>query len=278
MRGDQRNGVNPVPQRLRLWFLVVLIAVPACTRRGQSPEDLPTPAEFNAVATAAFQTQNAPPPGFGEVSFPQVDARLNDLAGWRYVVQLEFDGTFARTTRETSANASAEVWYNQLASSRRVSVQTRGELVGDDDTTYEAVRLGPDAFLVRNEICLANAGTDAETAADLSAGNLVGGVIRGTPTGLHATLNGVESWQYTFTYEDLNLPNIILEGDGRVFFTSGELWVAPEHNVVTRFYVNIELENARIFDRQLPVTGTVIIRYDLYDIGVQPNITVPFGC
>ena len=47
---------------------------------------------------------------------------------------------------------------------------------------------------------------------------------------------------------------------------------------VVRFYVNLDVENAFIFDRQLPVTGQVILRYDLYDIGVVPNITVPFGC
>jgi hypothetical protein len=33
-----------------------------------------------------------------------------------------------------------------------------------------------------------------------------------------------------------------------------------------------------IFDRQLPVTGQVVMRYDLYEIGEAFNITVPFGC
>jgi hypothetical protein len=58
----------------------------------------------------------------------------------------------------------------------------------------------------------------------------------------------------------------------------GEIWVAPEHNVVVRFYVTLNVQNAIVFDRQLPVTGQVIIRYDLFDIGVVPNISIPFGC
>jgi len=38
------------------------------------------------------------------------------------------------------------------------------------------------------------------------------------------------------------------------------------------------VEKAIIFDRQVPVSGQVIVRYDLLNIGDVPNITVPFGC
>ena len=80
---------------------------------------------------------------------------LSDLAGWRYVVQLDFDGTFANTPRTTSASAQAEVSFNQLGSARRVVLSTTGELIGQNgDTGYEAVRLGPDTFLVRGGACL----------------------------------------------------------------------------------------------------------------------------
>jgi hypothetical protein len=210
------------------------------------------------------------------VNFPEIDAQLGSLDGWRYVVTLEFSGIFARTPRETSAAANAEVWFNQLASARRVVVETSGELVGQqEDSAFEAVRMEPDAFLVREETC--NTGDDAETAADLRAGLLVGGVRNATPTGQKATLNGEEVWQYRFTQDDLNLPAIRLD-ENVTLTANGELWVAPEHNAVIRFYVNLDVENAFIFDRQLPVTGQVIVRYDVYDIGVQPNITVPFGC
>lgn len=261
-------------------LLLLAILLAACTgRRGQQVDDIPTLIPLDVAPTAFLLTENAPPPGFREsVAFPEVDARLNQLAGWRYLVTLEFDGIFARTPRETNATARAEVWYNQLGSARRVMVETSGELIGqEEDTSFEAVRMGPDAFLVRDNTCLSNAGDDAETAADLRAGFLVGGVTSATPTGRHAIINGQEVWEYRVTNDNLNLPAIRLDDDGSLNAT-GEMWVAPEHNAVIRFYVNLDVENAYIFDRQLPVTGQVLLRYDLFDIGEATNITVPFGC
>jgi hypothetical protein len=97
------------------------------------------------------------------------------------------------------------------------------------------------------------------------------------PTGRRAVINGQESWEYAFFPHDLNLPSVRLGEDGQVS-GQGELWVAPEHDTVIRFYVNLDVTDAYIFDRTLPVTGQVLLRYDLYDIGVVPNISVPFGC
>ncbi len=261
-------------------FVLGIFLLTACTgQRGQRLEDLPTPASVDTFATDVFMTQNAPPEGYrGDVAFPQVDANLNTLSGWRYIVQLEFNGVFARTPRETSANTTAEVWFAQLGSARRVVVNTAGELIGKkENDAFEAVRLGPSAFLVRDNTCVTGI-PDAETAADLRAGSLVGGVTRAAPTGQRATINGQDAWQYAFNTTDLNLPAIRFSDNGYVEATGGELWLAPAVNSVVRFYVNLNVDNAIIFDRQLPVTGQVILRYDLYDIGTPPNITTPFGC
>lgn len=266
-----------MPKSTLILTILFALLVGCSGRRGQQLSDIPTLASPGEAATAQFMTENAPPPDYREsVAFPEVDTQLAQLSGWRYVVTLEFDGIFARTPRETSATARAEVWFNQLASSRRVVVETSGELIGqEEDNSFEAVRLGPDTFLIRDNVC--NTGADAETAADLKAGLLVGGVRAAVPTGLRATLNGEEAWQYRFETEDLNLPSIRLDENGTLA-ASGELWVAPEQDTVVRFYVNLDVENAFIFDRQLPVSGQVIVRYDLYDIGNVPNITIPFGC
>lgn len=267
---------------LALLCLLALLLAACQSQRGQTLDSVPTVASIDTVnlaATAQVMTENAPPPGFRDsVSFPEIDAGLLELPGWRYIVTLEFDGVFARTPRPAQASARAEVWFNQLGSARRVLVETSGEMIGrEENAVYEAVRLGPDSFLVRAETCLGNAGADAETAANLRAGLLVGGVQRATPTGRRATLNGAEAWEYAFLPGDLTLPSIRLDAGGSLA-AGGELWVAPQHNAVVRFYVNLEVENAFIFDRQLPVSGQVILRYDLYDVGVAPNITVPFGC
>jgi hypothetical protein len=240
---------------------------------------LPTPVNPDTYPTEVFLTENAPPAGFSTVSFPQVDTNLNLLSGWRAEISFLFSGSFARTSRETSAETRAEIWFNQIATARRVVFSRSGELFGEESTTFEAVRLGPDAFLVRDNVCLTNAGEDAASAADLNAGGLIGGVNHATPTGIHNILNNVEAWQYAFSAEDLVLPNVRPDTGGSIAFaTLGEIWVAPAHNAVVRFYLTLEIENVFLFDRPLPVSGQLLVRYDLYDIGVVPNISVPFGC
>lgn len=268
-----------MPTLLRAMFVFGLLLAAGCTgQRGQRLEDIPTPAQIDALATAQVQTANAPPDGFRDsVAFPEVDAGLNDLEGARYEVQLEFNGVFARTTRQTSATTNAQISFNRVGSSRRVLVQTAGELLGRPDSSFEAVRLGPDSFLVQNSQCLTE-GVDAQTAAGLRAGTLIGGVTRAIPAARKAVINGEEAWQYQFTAAELNLPNVRLQDGGTLNLTGGELWVAPARKAVVRFYLNLDVTNAVIFDRQLPVSGQVLIRYDLYDAGQTTNITVPFGC
>ncbi len=257
-------------------ILVCVLLLAGCNR-GQTIADIPTPASIEGLATANALTAVAPPEGFRDsVSFPEVDANLQQLRGGRYLVTLEFNGVFTSTPRTTSARATAEVWFNQ-SGSRRVVVDITGELLGKTDNNFEGVRLGNDSFLVQNKECV-NAGPDAVTAAGLRAGTLVGGAKKAIPAGEKATLNGQEAFKYNFTSAELNLPSIKLSDGGTVEATGGELWVAPSLNAVIRFYVNLNVTNAIIFDRALPVDGQVILRYDLYDVGQLTNIAVPNGC
>ncbi len=267
----------------RIWsgvaFMLCLLLLAGCDRRGDTPESLPTPVDPLSVATSQFMTQGAPPEGFrGPLSLPRIDDYLEALSGWHYTVELEFDGTFAGTPRPTRASATADVWFNQLGTARRVIVTTAGELIGKrEDDSFEAVRLGPDSFLVRNNICLTE-GDDPQTAANLDAGRLVGGVTRALPSGHQAVINDEQVWRYDFAPTDLTLPAIRLQENGSIDLTGSELWFSPARNAAIRFYLTFTVENAIIFDRQLPVSGQVIVRYDLLNIGDVPNITVPFGC
>lgn len=266
----------------RLWTLALLFAaLTACTtQRGLQPEDIPTRASLDSLATAIPLTENAPPAPFaGTVTgFSSVDNGLADLPGWRYVVQLDFDGVFADTPREARASARAEVSFNQLGSARRIILNTSGELIGDaENTSFEAVRLGPDNFLVQNGVCTTGTNS-AQIATDLQAGQLVGGITRAEPAGRRATINGEDVYLYTFTADDLLLPAIRIGDNGTVAMTSGEMWISPTRKAVVRFYLNLDVTNVVIFDRQLPVTGQVRMRYDLYDVGSAFNITTPYGC
>jgi hypothetical protein len=267
----------------RIYLISVLCAIllQACQFGSNTTDALPTTIpSVGALATSQAMTENAPPPGYREsVSFPMIDGGLNFLSNWRYEVLLQFDGVFSGTPRPVQASTMASVWFNQLSSARRVVIEGGGELFGQEEgVIVEAVRLGTDAYLLRDNVCLGDAGGNAEVAADLGAGDLIGGVTQAIPDGVKAVINGEQVWRYAFTVNDLNLPQIQTGDSGRITGMTGEMWMAPERDAVIRFYLNLDVENAIIFQSALPVTGQIIIRYDLYDIGVDPNITQPFGC
>lgn len=271
-----------LPLSMARFFLGVLwlLLLAGCNRdRGLTLEDLPTPLTPEAYATAVVLTQNAPPPGFNEISFPQIDAGLEALAGWRYEILMQFNGVFARTPREAAAVTQLEVQYNQIASSRRLVAGITSNLSDvSEPLNYEAVILGPDTFIVRDTACLSNPDDATLAAARLGAGTVIGGVNFAVPAGKKAVINGEEVWLYSFSPADLNLPNVRLGDEARILAVNGELWFAPSHRAVIRYYLNLDVENANLFGSTLPVTGSIIIRYDLFDIGVQPNLSVPFGC
>ncbi len=267
---------------IRLLTPLVLLLVPGACRERLTPDQIPTQADFVALATALPLTQNAPPPPYdGEVTrFEEVDNGLNELAGGRYTVQLSFDGVFAGSERSADASAGAEVQFDQLSSARRVQVTTEGNLIGQDENeiSYEAVQLGPDAFLVRDDICQSGADDAAQAAAELTAGALIGGASPVQPAGRRATINGEEVYLYTFDESALNFPAVRLGDNGSMTIDSAEIWIAPARNAVIRYYMNLSVENAIVFNISQPVTGSITVRYDAYELGTPVNITVPFGC
>lgn len=276
--------MKPKLTRLFTLCIVLLMLVTACRERGLTLDDIPTPMSIDARATEVILTQHAPPPEFGEVAFPQIDLNLPDLSGWQYSVDIEFDGVFTQVDRKAYGRVKADVWYNQIASARRVIFSTEGDLLGlDKPSEYESVKLGPDTFLIQDSACLSNAEEFADVAASVGAGSLVGGLNNAQASGLpKQIINDQTVWRYAVNFDQLNLPQLTLNADSRILAFNGELWVAPEHDAVIRYYMTVDVENAQVFtgilSTSLPVTGRLIVRYDLFDIGVQPNISVPFGC
>lgn len=267
-------------QRIAL-LLAVALALSACRPRGMTLEDIPTLAPpVDVLATQTSLTQNAPPVGYErQVSYESIDQTLRRVEGWRYEVLLEFDGVFSQTTREVSGRAEATVYYNQVSDARRVLVSSQGDLLQrPEGEAFEAVRLGTDAFLVRRGTCLSNVPDDALTAANISAGALVGGVRNAYPVGRQAVVNGQQAWMYQFELTDMLLPAVRFADDTRITEMLGEMWVAPQIDAPVRYWVTLTVENARLLLNDLPVTGQLRLRYDLYDVGTLPNISVPFGC
>lgn len=267
-----------------LLLICLMLLTTACRERGLTLDDIPTPITPDARATEIVLTENAPPPDFGAVEYPQIDMHLPELSGWHYTVDIEFDGVFTQVDRKAYGRVQAEVWYNQIASARRVLVTTQGDLLGQEEPNqYEAVKLGPDSFLVEDGACLSNADESAGVAASVGAGSLVGGLNMAQASGIpKQVVNDETVWRYNVNFDQLNLPQLTLNPNSKILAFNGELWVAPERNAVIRYYMTVDVENAQVFtgmlDTALPVTGRLIVRYDVFDIGVQPNISVPFGC
>lgn len=278
------------------WLLLAtLLLLAACRREGQTLDDIPTTIpSLDNLATSEFMTANAPPEGFpATVAFSLVDTNLTRVPNWRAEVFMSFNGVYAGTPRPAIAQTQAMIWYNELGPERRVVVQRDGVLFGQEapngdapnseaaPIAIEGVRLADDTFLVRDNVCVGQV-EGAAVVADLRAGELIGGVAQATTSGINATINGERVWRYDFQTENLNLPQLELRENSRITEMSGELWVAPEHNAVIRYYLRLNLENVIILldpsETPLPVSGEMVIRYDIYDIGINPNITQPFGC
>lgn len=268
--------------RLTLLLLLALAVGAGCrSQRNQSPEAVPTVASLDALATALPLTQNAPPAPWNleQTGFDRIDGGLNNLPGAHYTVRLEFDGAIAETGQTVNASAQADVTLDQLTSARRVLLSTQGELIGQpENSSFEAVRLGEDAYLLRDGMCLSGGGNDAQAAANLSAGDLIGGVTRTLPAGRQAVINGEPVYAYSVNPGDLRLPAVQQGDNSRVTVDSAELWISPARGAVVRFYVNLSVENVTLLGRPAPVTGTLLLRYDADQLGAPNNISIPFGC
>ena len=272
-----------------LLCVIILLVLTSCTRRGQDLDDIPTRVgSLDDLATSQILTRNAPPEGFREtVAFPQVDANLNDLSNWHYTMTLDFEGVFANTSRPARASTSLDVWFNQFDQSRRVVLTAEGILLGteaEEPLQREGVRLGPDTFYVLDSVCQGRGSADADLLADLRAGDIIGGLLQARSISERGVIHSEDVWRYDFGVDDLNIPALQFNDNSVIAALTGEFWVAPEHGAVIRFWVTMDVENVIITflsndaDTALPVSGRVILRYDLFDIGVNPNITQPFGC
>jgi hypothetical protein len=243
----------------------------------------PTLSSLDTLPTTVFLTENAPPAGFSLVSFQPIDQNLAARQGWSYTVTGNFDGTFDADGEPARGTFEAEVQANELGEARRVVLAVEGSALSSNDSErrLEGVRLSNDYYIVdTNGVCAAG-GDGAQVIADLSAGQLIGGVERAVPTGHRQEIHGVPAWQYTFAPEDARLPAIRRGPDSAVDIAA-DLWIAPSYNAVLRYELNVTVEQVRILwgDDSRSVSGTLYLRYELHipDLDSQPNISIPHGC
>lgn len=270
----EMSRMNP---RLLVACSLLGLALSACRQR-EIVITMPTQANMDMAATASVLTREAPPSGFDTVSFPQLDANTAALDHFRAEVSFVFNGTFSRTPRLAAADTSAVITAYPAEQARRVVATITNTIQPDTrPITLDAVLLGNDPFLVRNGTCT-DRPEEARLATQLDAAALLGGIEQAQVAPRRATLNGEAVWLYTFTQADMLLPALTMGDNSRVIGLSGELWVSPSRNVVVRYYVNLDVDNVTLFNQPLPVTGSILMRYDLYLHEEPPNINVPYGC
>ncbi|NPV68867.1 MAG: hypothetical protein HPY64_17195 [Anaerolineae bacterium] len=263
-------------QKRGVLLLALLLLLTACRGLGQTPP--PPPFSPESLATALALTENAPPPGLETASFPQVDLGLKDLPGYRYVLELRFEGTYDHNLQPVGGTIRAEVWWDGNAPARRVVLAVEGEAFAAEASRVEAVRIVDDYYVLAGAgRCLVNPDEALRAVADLDAGALIGGVTAAPYGGVKAILNGEQAYRYEVSATMANLP-AIHQRAGNPFGMVGELWVAPQAGVVVRYYANADVAGVRLLDSTETVSGQLYIRYDVFDLGVVPNISIPYGC
>lgn len=259
-----------------LVLTVFVVVVSACSGLGQTPP--PPPYSPESLATALKLTENAPPPGLERADFEAIDAGLDDVDGYRYVLEVRFEGVFDDTLEATAGFVRTEVWWDAIAPARRVVLDAEGALFASEPRDLEAVRIGDDYYLV-NETgrCLLNVDDTARAVAGLRVGSLLGGVEDTPYAGIQAVLNGQQAYRFNLTAGAVQLP-LIHRGDDSVVQLTGEFWVMPAPYLVNRFYANVDVSRVTLLEGTRTVSGQVFIRYDVFDLGAVPNISIPYGC
>ena len=242
---------------------------------------MPTVASMEMVQTAVVLTQNAPPPGFSQVAFPQIDANLVKHPAWHSTIQLTFDGYLADTSEKAQGSLFADVYSDELTGNRRVLLKASGTAFGMDSIRdVEGVRLGTDYYLVdANKACTKIANPAAEKqVADLAATPLIGGVRKAQTAGHHKNDHNVDVWEYTFAPDSVVVPGIAQPGtNGSLDVVAGDLWIAPALNAVWEYTVTFDATNV-IVQGTHPLTGKLRADYQLVEADKQYNIAIPFGC
>ncbi len=271
---------------------MLILLLMALTGACSSPErtenrPLPTRVDPTTWPTALFLTENAPPAPFGEVDFSTIDRNLAQHQGWAYTVNGVFDGTLDADGEAVHGEFTVRVEGDEPGQKRRVVLQAQGRafLPHDALLKLEGVRWSNDYYIVDvNGACTVDLGGReiGSAVADLSAGELIGGVTRAVPTGHRQEIAGLAAWQYTFAPEAVRLPAVARYPESQVQLEA-DLWIAPQINAAVRYEVTAQVSRVHLLwaDRNgSTVTGTLYLRYelDVSALDALPNISVPHGC
>jgi hypothetical protein len=268
-------------RRRVVWGIMLAALLAGCAPTADPNAPLPTAiTDLDALATAVMLTQNAPPLPYRErISLASFEDGLERLLGWHYTVSAEFSGLYAGTNRAVESLTTVEVTYNQQTSARRVKLRAEGQLLTQGEPIEtEAVQIGQDVYVRSANGCIIATGTETAAVVSAGVGQLIGGVREAVPTGTRGVINGETVYRYAFLQDALILPALSVRDGGRISLLSQELWFSADKGALIRLYLTFALENVSIFGAALPVSGQIVLRYDLTDLGQPQNISIPYGC
>ncbi|MBI5930633.1 MAG: hypothetical protein HY862_15095 [Chloroflexi bacterium] len=278
------------PKRIRFWSIALVVCliglmIGACNTvdklTGKEDVVVPTLATLTDLQTAQYLTQVAPPEGFATVAFPGIDDNLRTTVYSHVVISVMFDGAYSEPTADDPANIQStmrvEIWNDDFNVARQVRIEFLGNVFSGDASNLDVVRLSNNFYMLNpNGVCITDPAKIRDIAT-LQAAQLLGGVNLAQPTGRpNELVNGYKSWQYGFTPSQMNYPSI--QTTNAIDILTGELWVAPEYNVVVSYKVEMNVYQATLLFGNRPVTGRIVFQYDVDDIGIPPSISVPNGC
>lgn len=264
-------------QLLTLAF-ILMMGLTACDFGGDEP--IPTEANFESLGTSTVLTEQAPPEGFGEISYPVIDDKLTQLPYAHTIINVRFTGVYDDNGQRAEGSMELDALSNNLSNSRILKLTFDGDIFTDSALAITAARISNSYFMITpNSDC----NTDEEQVRDianLSAGQLVGGVRSAGPTGRKDTADnvqaGVEVYEYGFSPDAVVRPQIQTSSD--LDFLVGTVWVAPQLQIVTQYIVEMNVQNATLLFGKRAVSGRLRYEYNVSEVDVEPNISIPNGC
>lgn len=275
---------------MRMLALVTLAAlvlvVSGCSVMEDGGDPPPTVASIDSLQTSIFLTENAPPAPYGQITFDPLDSSLEQRLGWSYTVRGSFEGTFDATGEPAEGEFTMRAEANELGEARRVVLTVEGRAISPHVTQrrLEGVRFSNDYYFVGADGVCQTGKALASPIADLSVGEIMGGIHGWTPNGQRDVMGDYAVWEYVPDAGSVRLPVARLTGtDGELDYTA-ELWFAPDLNAVVVYDLTIDVQQAHLLwaeaGEDTAVSGTLHLRYelDLSAIDSQPNISIPNGC
>ena len=264
--------------------LAMMMAVNGCGLVPSDDAPPPTVASIDSLQTAQFLTVNAPPAGFGRVTYDPLDGSLVERLGWAYAITGSFKGTFDASGDPAVGEFEIQAEANELGETRRVVLIVEGTALSPHDAQrrLEGVRFSNDYYFVGADGVCESGEALASPIADLTAGDVIGGVQGAVPNGQRDEMGGMEVWQYVIDGGAVRTPAVRLL-TGRESQPEIDLWIAPAINAVVRFDVTIEVTGATLLWADASagtVSGVLELHYrlDLSRVDDQPNISIPNGC